>query len=79
MVASPLEELKPEVQALKEKLEAFVINHCQPAEEEYDAHMENRIGKERWTLDAVPPVIEKLKAEAKKQGLWKLYLYFFFI
>lgn len=74
MVASPLEELKPEVQALKEKLEAFVINHCQPAEEEYDAHMENRIGKERWTLDAVPPVIEKLKAEAKKQGLWNLFL-----
>jgi len=72
--SSPLETLSPEVQALKTKLEAFVENHCIPAEEEYEKHLENRIGKDRWTMDAVPPVIDRLKKEARRQGLWNLFL-----
>lgn len=72
--ASPLEALSPKVQALKTKLEAFVKNHCEPAEEEYENHLQNRIGKDRWTMDAVPPVINSLKEEAKRQGLWNLFL-----
>jgi len=72
--SSPLEELSPAVNAIKIKLEAFVKDYCHPAEDEYETHLENRIGKERWTMDAVPPVIDRLKLEAKRQGLWNLFL-----
>lgn len=72
--SSPLEELSPKVAALKLKLEAFVKDHCHPAEDEYEKHLEHRIGKDRWTMDAVPPVIDRLKAEAKRQGLWNVFL-----
>lgn len=72
--ASPLEVLSPQVQELKTKLEAFVLNHCHPAEEEYEIHLQNRIGKDRWSMDAVPPVMNRLKEEAKRQGLWNLFL-----
>ena len=72
--SSPLEELSPKVAALKLKLEAFVKDHCHPAENEYEKHLEHRIGKDRWTMDAVPPVIDRLKAEAKRQGLWNVFL-----
>jgi acyl-CoA dehydrogenase len=71
---SSLETLSPEVQILKEKLEIFVKEKCQPAEIEFEQHLENRIGKDRWTADAIPPVIERLKEEAKKQNLWNLFL-----
>ena len=72
--SSPLEKLSPKVAALKLKLEAFVKDHCHPAEDEYEKHLEHRIGKDRWTMDAVPPVIDRLKAEAKRQGLWNVFL-----
>ncbi len=72
--SSSLEILSPEVQSLKEKLERFVIERCQPAEIEFENHLENRVGSERWTADAVPPCINRLKDEAKDLGLWNLFL-----
>ena len=69
-----LEKLSPAVQSLKEKLEVFVKEQCQPAEIEYEKYLESRIGTDRWTLDAIPPCIERLKTAAKKQGLWNLFL-----
>lgn len=60
--------------ALKEKLETFVRDKVIPAEKEYEEHMENRIGADRWTMEAVPPCVERLKIEAKCQGLWNLFL-----
>ncbi len=74
MASSPLETLSPRVQTLKTRLEAFVQDHCIPAEQEYEDHLSCRIGSERWTIDAIPPVIERLKKEAKRQGLWNLFL-----
>lgn len=47
---------------LKRKLEAFVQDHCIPAELEYEKHLENRIGADRWTMEAVPPCVERLKS-----------------
>jgi len=72
--SSPLEELSPKVAALKVKLEAFVKNHCHPAEDEYEKHLEHLIGQDRWKMKAVPPVIYRLQAEAKRQGLWNVFL-----
>jgi acyl-CoA dehydrogenase len=72
--SSPLEELSPQVHELKTKLESFVRDHCLPAEQLYEQHIQCRTGKDRWTIDAVPPIMERLKQEAKRLGLWNLFL-----
>ena len=66
--------LRPEVEALREKLTIFVEEECIPAEEEYEEHMKGRSGPERWTTEAIPPVIERLKVRARKLGFWNLFL-----
>ena len=50
-----------------EKLDLFVIEHIYPAEQEYQMQLE----QDRWQ---VPPVMEALKAKAREQGLWNLFL-----
>lgn len=69
-----LSRLSPELIALKATLNQFVVEKCQPAELEYEHHMKNRIGSNRWTMDAIPPCIERLKDEAKALGLWNLFI-----
>ena len=66
--------LSPEASALRERLEKFVNERCIPAEEEYDRHIAQFSGPDRWTPDAVPPAIERLKSEARSLGLWNLFL-----
>lgn len=72
--SSPLTELSPYARDLKKNLEVFVRDHCYPAEEQYEEHMSKRSGKDRWTKDAVPPIMQELKKEAMKQGLWNMFL-----
>jgi acyl-CoA dehydrogenase len=69
-----LSYLRPEVAALQTKLQAFVNDECIPAEVEYDAHMQQRHGKDRWIMEAVPPCIERLQQRAQALGLWNLFL-----
>jgi acyl-CoA dehydrogenase len=69
-----LSRLNPEVQAIKAKLDKFVVERCQPAEQEYEHHMKCRVGRDRWSMDAIPPCMERLKAEAKALGLWNLFI-----
>ena len=66
--------LSPKASALKEKLEEFVNERCIPAEEEYERHVAQFSGADRWTLAAVPPVLSRLKAEAQSLGVWNLFL-----
>lgn len=66
--------LSPKAAALKEKLEKFVNERCIPAEKEYEDHINQFSGKDRWTLAAVPPVVERLKREARDLGFWNLFL-----
>jgi acyl-CoA dehydrogenase len=50
----------------------FMESHVYPAEETYAAQMEEATKNgNRWI---VVPVVEELKAKAKKQGLWNLFL-----
>ena len=50
----------------------FMIRHVNPAEEIYHAQMdEARMKGNPWI---VVPVVEELKAAARKQGLWNLFL-----
>jgi acyl-CoA dehydrogenase len=54
---------------LHERVSAFQREVVEPAEAEYFAHIAQ--SGQRWTI---PPVIEKLKAQARSAGLWNLFL-----
>lgn len=66
--------LRPEVAALKARLDEFIETDVLPAEEEYNEHMKSRSGKDRWTMDALPPSFSKLQQKARSLGLWNLFL-----
>ena len=51
-------------------MEKFVEEECVPADVLYHAQLGE--GEKRWTT--YPPVIDELKAKAKKLGLWNLFL-----
>ena len=55
--------------ALLARLAAFVEERVLPAEAEYHAHVAQP--GQRWTI---PPVMERLKREARGAGLWNLFL-----
>ena len=52
------------------RVSAFMDAHIYPAEATYRAEMA-AFGADRWQ---VPPIIEKLKAKARAEGLWNLFL-----
>jgi len=57
------------VDELRQRVSAFVETHIYPAEAEYAAALNS--GDTRW---AIPPIMEDLKALAKQQQLWNLFL-----
>lgn len=66
--------LRPEVARLKERLDCFVEEECIPAEAEFFAHLRDRHGDDRWSPDAIPPCLERLKRRARELGFWNLFL-----
>ncbi|KAL4422623.1 hypothetical protein ABPG75_008820 [Micractinium tetrahymenae] len=58
----------PCVQPILRKLRRFMEEHVYPAEPTLNAHAAS---DQRWTIH---PVQEQLKEEAKRQGLWNLWL-----
>ncbi len=62
-------EHSPKVARLLTRLEAFMDEEVYPAEAVYAAEL--AAADTRWS---VPPVMEKLKAKARAQGLWNLFL-----
>lgn len=69
-----LSSLRSEVEELKYKVDRFVELECIPAEKEYEEHMSKRYGSSRWTMEAIPPCLERLKRRAKQLGLWNMFL-----
>jgi acyl-CoA dehydrogenase len=61
--------MSDKTQELRERLLAFMDEHVYPAEPVYREQME-----ESGDPFFHPPVIEDLKVEARKQGLWNLFL-----
>lgn len=55
---------------LREQLLAFMAEHVYPAEPVLAAQLADS-AREPWT---VPPVVADLQAEARKQGLWNLFI-----
>jgi acyl-CoA dehydrogenase len=62
-------EYPERTKALVDKVTKFMDEKVYPAEAVYEEQLAN--AKERWSL---PPVMEELKAEAKKRGLWNMFL-----
>ncbi len=62
-------EVRPEVAALRARLEAFMHDVVVPGERLY--WEQHAASADRWS---VPPVIEELKAKARAAGLWNLWL-----
>ncbi len=54
----------------RDRVVEFMDEHVYPAVPIYDAQMDG-FGANRWQ---VVPVLEELKAKAKKAGLWNLFL-----
>lgn len=65
-------DLRPSELALhlRDTLVDFMHTHVFPAEEQYEAYR-NRVGPHDHAL---PPVVETLKSEARRRGLWNLFL-----
>ena len=59
---------------LKTKLDTFIETRVIPAEEEFNHHLQHRHGADRFTMEAVPPCIDRLKREAQELGLWNLFI-----
>ncbi len=55
--------------ALRDDLLAFMDSHVHPAEAVYERQIE-----EGGDPHKLPPVVEELKAEARRRGLWNLFL-----
>src|SRR5579862_3427755 len=62
-------DFSPKVERLREQLLAFMDREIYPAEQVFERQLND--APTRWQI---PPVMEELKAKAKKQGLWNLFL-----
>ncbi|RUO36272.1 acyl-CoA dehydrogenase family protein [Aliidiomarina sanyensis] len=56
------------------RVKAFMAEHIEPIEHEVLQAMHTSQGHGRWQEWKVPAVIETLKAQAKADGLWNLFL-----
>ena len=56
------------VRALQDHLTKFMDEHIYPLEADYAGHVEKAGG---WTT---PPIMDELKAKAREQGLWNLFM-----
>ncbi|MDX6328915.1 MAG: acyl-CoA dehydrogenase, partial [Streptomycetaceae bacterium] len=56
---------------LRGQLQSFMEEHVYPAEPVFAQQREDAEGDARW--DA-PPIVEELKTEARRRGLWNLFL-----
>jgi hypothetical protein len=71
-ISSILYKLSPKVAALKLKLEAFVKDHCHPAENEYEKNILNiASGKTvgQWTQFLPLLIVLKQKQNARDYGM----------
>ena len=62
-------EFTPRTKKYLEQLQTFMDAHVLPNESVYAQQLESAAS--RWTI---PPVMEELKAKARREGLWNLFL-----
>ena len=59
----------PKVQELRARVSKFMETHVYPSEAAFFEYLDS--APSRWSI---PPVIDELKARAKEEGLWNLFL-----
>ena len=64
--------LSPHATEYRDRLETFMAEHVYPAEPVYAEQWEELVAA--GTPHTLPPIITELKAEARSQGLWNLFL-----
>ena len=62
-------EYTEKMKGLIDRVDTFMKEHVLPAEEEYETFVHDPAN-----LWVVPPILEELKAKAKAEGLWNLFL-----
>ena len=61
-------QFSDKVRTLQERLTQFMDQHIYPLEPEYADHVAKAGG---WTT---PPIMDRLKAKARAEGLWNLFM-----
>jgi acyl-CoA dehydrogenase len=61
-------EFSDRVRTLQDRITSFMDAHVYPVETEYAQHIEEAGG---WTT---PPIMDELKAKARAEGLWNLFM-----
>jgi acyl-CoA dehydrogenase len=64
----------PRTQEFLERLRVFIRDHVMPVEEQHFRALLNRPHGADWKQWAVFPAVEALKAKARAEGLWNLFL-----
>ena len=62
-------DFSPKVKELQKRVQQFMDEHVYPNEDVYHHQVDTQ--GDRWQI---PPIMEELKAKAKKAGLWNLFL-----
>jgi alkylation response protein AidB-like acyl-CoA dehydrogenase len=57
-----------------DRVKRFMREHIEPVEQRYLEEVRATCVGEDWTRWKVPPVVEELKARARAEGLWNLFL-----
>ncbi len=67
-------EPSPRSREFLERVQQFIVDHIEPIEAQYwrEVHENNPTGD--WTKWRIHPTVEALKAKAKAQGLWNLFV-----
>jgi acyl-CoA dehydrogenase len=65
-------QFSDKVRALQDQLTKFMDQHVYPVEADYSRHLEEAAEEAGgWTT---PPIMDELKAKAREQGLWNLFM-----
>ena len=64
----------PRSKDLVQRVRAFIREHIAPVEQQHWAEIHEARHGGDWTRWKIPPRVEELKARAKEQGLWNLFL-----
>ena len=67
-------ELSAKTQSYLERVQSFMREHIEPVEMRYWNEILDRNNGGDWTRWTTHPLLEELKAKAKAQGLWNMFL-----
>jgi acyl-CoA dehydrogenase len=67
-------EMSPRAKDTLERVKSFMKAHVEPVEADYWRSMHEQRWGGDWTKWQAPPVLEELKARARAEGLWNLFL-----